>query len=167
MASGDLVVRLLEQASPGASFANLDVRVGGSTPAENFTKVAFPDDAITYVDFKAYMTGYGAGGLTFTIFWAADTATTGTVRWEIAVRRIADDAEDLDVSHTYVFNNIDVSPASAAGEVAYDTLAFTDGADMDLWANNEIAWVRLRRDNTVGGNMTGDAQLFLLIGKET
>jgi len=167
MASGDTVVQIISIMPPAATYATFDVRPGGSTPAENFPVWDFDASANEYLDFLCILRGYDGGGLTITLPWSATTATTGTVRWGVAIRRIQDDAEDVDTSHTYDFNTVDDAPGSVSGEVVYPTVAFTNGADMDSWADGELAMVRVYRDISVGGNMTGDAELWGVFGRET
>ena len=168
MASGGLVVIVQEITPPNANGAAPMVRLGGSTPAERLIAWAFDASAIEYLDFKCTLLGYAGGGLTFTLPWAAASATTGVTRWGIAIRRLNDDAEDIDASHTYDFNDVDDTTASASGEPSYPTITFTDGADMDSWANGEMAIVRVRRNAThANDTMTGDSQLWSLIGRET
>jgi hypothetical protein len=168
MASGDPVVRVIQAMPPGASFSTLDVRPGGSTPAESAMIFDFDDTAIEYMDFLCELVGYGGGGLTFTLPWSATTATSGSVRWGVAIRRLEDDVDDIDSSHTYAFNEVTDAAPSASGELSYPTISFTDGSDMDDWADGELAIVRVRRDATNGGDdMTGDAELWAVSGKET
>jgi len=168
MASGDPVVQVIDTMPPGATSAALTARAGGSTPAESVIVYAFDASSSEYMDFKCKLVGYAGGGLTFTIVWSAALATSGQTRWEIGVRRMADDAEDIDGSHTYVTNGVSDTAASASGEVSYPTIAFTDGADMDSWAEGEIAIVRIYRDHDHGDDgMTGDAELWSLVGVET
>lgn len=168
MASGDAVVQVLEIMAPGSLYATYDVRLGGSTPAESVLVLDFDPSAIEYTDFKCRLYGYAGGGLTFTLPWSATSATSGTTRWGVAIRAIPDDTEDIDSSHTYDFNEVDDTAPSASGEVSYPTIAFTNGSDMDNWANGEVAIVRVRRNATHGNdNMTGDAELWGLFGKET
>ena len=168
MASNEAVVQVLDVLMPGANFAPLDIRAGGSTPAEQVQVFDFDAAAIEYLDFKCRLNGYDGGGLTFTLPWSASSATSGTTRWGIAIRRMQDDAEDIDASHSYDFNDVDDTAPSASGELSYPTIAFTDGADMDSWADGEIAIVRVRRNAThANDDMTGDAELWALFGKET
>lgn len=169
MASGDPVVKILSILPPGASMATPDTRAGGSTPAESVDVWDFDASAIEYLDFKCTLEGYDGGGLTFTLPWSASSATTNEVVWGIAIRRMDDDAEDIDASHTYVYNDATADTApSASGELSYPTIAFTDGADMDSWGNDEVAIVRVRRNATdAGDDMTGDAELWGLLGSET
>ncbi|TPV96161.1 MAG: hypothetical protein B7733_06335 [Myxococcales bacterium FL481] len=168
MASGDPVVQILGEMPPDANFATLDTRTGGSTPAEEVTVWDFDASTVEYVDYKCRLHGYDGGGLTFRIFWMASTATADECRWEIAIRRVADDAEDVDSSHSYTYNAVDATAPSASGEVDYATITFTDGADMDSWADGEVAIVRLRRNaSDAADDMTGDAELVSLVGEET
>lgn len=164
------MVVVLSVLPPGANFAVLTRRAGGSTPAEGVNVWAFDAAAIEYLDFLCVLQGYAGGGLTFTLPWSAASATSGTVRWGGAIRRFADDAEDLDTAHTYDFNDVDDTAPSAAGELSYPTLTFTNGADMDSVADGEVFIFRLRRNAThANDSMTGDAEAWdgLLIGRES
>lgn len=153
---------------PGASFATIDTRAGGSAPAEALVVHDFDAAAIEYLDFLCQLKGYGGGGLTLTLPWAATSATTGTVRWGAAIRRLQDDAEDIDAAHTYDFNSVDDVAPTLSGEIVYPTVAFTHGADMDSWADGELAIVRVRREaDHVNDDMVGDSELLGLVGRET
>lgn len=167
MASGDTVVMVIRELTPDDDVAELIVRAGGSTPAERMIGYAFDASTVEYMDFLCQLSGYGGGGLTFTLPWSAANAATGDVQWEMAIRALPDDAEDIDGSHTYAFNSVVDAAPSASGEVAYPTVAFTDGADMDSWADGELAIVRVRRNTAGSDDMANDAQLWGLIGKET
>jgi len=168
MASGDPVVQILEVMPPGANAATIDVRAGGSTPAENIMVYDFDAAATEYMDLKCKLEGYEGGGLTFTAPWSASSATSGQSRLEIAIRRVQDDAEDIDAAHTYVYNGVSDTAPSASGELSYPTIPYTYGADMDSWAEGEIAIVRFRRLHDHGDdNMTGDLELWGLFGLET
>lgn len=168
MASGDLVVMVLEVIPPGANPATPDVRTGGSTPAESFSVWDFDAGTQEYLDFKCLLLGYGGGGLTFTLPWSATSATADAVVWGIGIRRLADDAEDIDTAQVYDFNTATDTAANVSGEASYPTITFTNGADMDSWAVGEIAIVRVTRVAADGADtMTGDAELWGLWGKET
>ena len=81
---------------------------------------------------------------------------------------MADDAEDIDTSQTYDYNDVNDTAASASGELSYPTITFTNVADMDSWADGEIAIVRVRRNAShANDTMTGDAELWALLGRET
>ena len=168
MASGEPVVQILDVMPTATVYATMDTRAGGSTPAEAVMMWDFDTSTTEYVDFKCVLDGYDGGGLTFTIPYSASSATSGVCRWAIAIRAMVDDAEDIDGAHTYDYNAVDDTTASATGELSYPTLAFTDGADMDSWANGQVAIVRIRRDvASANDTMAGDAELWGLIGRET
>jgi len=171
MASGQCVVEILSVIQPAASYATPNIRAGGSTPAEAMPVYEFDDTTKEYLDFICRLSDdYDGGGLTFTLPWMAATATSGKALWGIAIRAFPDDAEDQDAEHTYVFNEAADTAASAAGELSYPTIAFTNGADMDSWAAGQIGIVRVyRHADDDADTMTGDAQLLVagLVGKET
>lgn len=169
MASGDPVVVVLQVMPPGANYATPDLRPGGSTPAESVTVWDFDGAADEYLDLKCRLVGYDGGGLTFTLPWSATSATSGNVRWGIAIRAIPDDAEDIDGAHTYDFNSVDDACASASGELSYPAITFTNGADMDSWANGELAIVRVRREASHANDTMNatDAELWDVSGTET
>lgn len=167
MASGT-PIQILDVLYPSANFAALSLRQGGSTPAERVRVFAFDASTVEYLDFVCRLRGYGGGGLTFVLPWSAASATSGVTRWEVAIRRLQDDAEDIDTSQTYDFNAVDDTAASASGELSYPTVTFTDGADMDSWANGELAIVRIRRNAShANDTMTGDAELWPIEAYET
>jgi hypothetical protein len=170
MASGDSLFTFVARdgiptATAGASHG---IIVGGSTPNGGVPCLAFDSATDEHADFIAVLPrNYGGGGLTVTLYWASSATSNATV-WDVAFRRIADDAEDIDVSHTYDYNSVTATTASAAGEVDYAAIAFTDGADMDSLAVGELCCLRVRRDADNGSDtMTGDALLIAIEVRET
>ena len=172
MASGSVVVHIHQIVPPATAFATFGTRAGASTPAEQVPFWAFDAAADEFLDFYCTLEGYAGGGLTFRLGSMAATATTGGALLALAIRRIADDAEDLDTAHTYDYNEVRIPCASASGELTYDTITFTNGADMDNLNEGEDFILRMRRrgtDNTAstGDDMAGDFQAFSVIGLET
>lgn len=168
MASGDPVVIVHEVLPPATLFAQLARRPGGSTPVEGANIWGFDAATIWYLDFLCSLRGYGGAGLTFTLPWMAATATSGVTRWGTAVRRLQAGTDDIDASHTYDFNVLDATAPGTSGFTLYSEIAHTDGADMDSWANGELAIVRVRREaNHANDTMAGNAQLWTLLGRET
>lgn len=165
MASGAKVVHILEVTPPNALYAQRSTLQGQSSPGENVRVWNFDQTTVEYMDFLCELRGYAGGGLTFTIAWA-HAAATGSVVWGMAIRAIPDDAEDLDTTvHSYDYNNTpSVTVPTVIGEVGYDTLTFTNGVDMDNWANGELGIVRVRLTSTAA---TGDARLLGISGQET
>jgi len=152
---------------PVTSYATLDTRTGGSTPAESVPVWDFDASAVEYVDLLCQLIGYAGGGVSITLVWLASSATSGDAVWGIGIRRLGDGTEDVDAAHTYDFNEATAAAASAAGEPRYTTITFADGGDMDGWADGELAIVRIRRNAShAGDTMSGDAELLSVSGKE-
>jgi len=132
---------------PATTNAQLDAIAGTSTPAETFPVLAFDTTTQEYADFRCKMPAhYAGGGVTVTIASSAGT-TTGGVVFEVAFRAIKDDAEDLDTTaQTYDYNTLTISTlANAVGELTYDGVTFTDGADMDSVTAGDEFVLRVRR----------------------
>ena len=169
MASGNVVGLIYDVVQPATSYATPDTRAGGSSPAEAEPVWDFDDSSIEYLDFHCYLSAaYSGGGLTIVLPWKATSATTNAVVWGAAIRANPDDAEDIDAAHTYDYNTVTDTCASASGETSYPTITFTSGADMDSLAAGETFILRIKRDATNGSDtMTGDAELMTPIIKET
>jgi len=167
LASGDSVVQVLGQMPPGASAATMDARAGGSTPAENVRVLDFDAATDEYMDWLCKLEGYGGGGLTFTLPFMMSSATTGDVVLALAIRRL-NTAEDVDTAHTYSYQSTTVAVPGTSGFPAYPTIVLTNGAQMDSWAEGEIAIVRVMRDaDNVADDATGDLELLAVLGLET
>lgn len=168
MATGEPVVSVKAIYPPATLFAFIARRAGGSTPVEGVNVWQFDATTIWYLDFLCTLRGYGGGGLTFTLPWMAATATTGVTRWGLAVRRLLAGTDDIDASHTYDYNVLDATAPGTSGFTLYSEIAFTNGADMDSWADGESAIVRVRREAShANDSMAGFAQLLHLVGRET
>jgi hypothetical protein len=176
MASGDTLITLtpLDNTPPAANFATFDTMTGASTPAESIPVLDFDDTTQEYADFYCVMpASYAGGGVTVTVVWSCadhDEGTPHVVAWQAAFRRVADDAEDLDTTaHTYDFNEVIATVPSVAGEVAYDNITFTNGADMDSVSAEEYFIIRVTRDPTPssGTDATGDASIHAVVISET
>ncbi len=173
MASGDVVGLILDVMPPSTGFATPDILPGADSVAAEAIPVWDFDGgtALEHLDFKVMLHGYDGGGLTITLPWSASAATSGEVIWQCAIRAIPSDAEDLDTTdHAYDYNQVEDAAPSAVGEVVYADITFTDGADMDSWANGQLAIVRILRDPTAttpDDDMSGDAELHAIIIKES
>jgi hypothetical protein len=147
MASGDTVVKLLKAMPiPTSSGAYPLTLTGGSTVAEKVQVFVFPG-ADAYCDFLCQLEGYDAGGLTFKLRWST-TVTANNAVWQLAIRRFQDDAEAIGSAHTYDYNTVTGAAPSAVGELSYDNITFTNGADMDSVADGEMFILRLRADES-------------------
>ncbi len=157
MASGDPVVQIFERMPPATLAATIGYRTGGSTPNEELMFYNFVNGSVTHRDYYCRLVGYDGGGLTLHGAVIAPTVTSGTFIIGAAIRRLADDAEDIDSSHSYQYNDVTITVASISGEPKYFTITFTDGADMDDLADGEWFILRIRRN---GGSAAEAAQLL-------
>jgi hypothetical protein len=173
MASGDtlLILSPRDYTPPATIYATLDTVTGTSTPVEAFEVLDFDDTTQEYADFHGLVmpANYATGGITLTIFYSAAEAATDVVKWEAAFRRVADDAEDLDTTaHTYDYNVVEDTAPSVIGEVAYASITFTNGADMDSVVAGEMFTLRVSRNPSTGGtDVTGDASIHAIRISET
>jgi len=173
MATGDSLLQFnaLDGVATATLYATMDFVVGASTPVESVPVLDFDDTTQEYIDFYGVMPEhYDGGGLTCIIMYSAAQAATDVVEWQLAFRRVADDAEDLDTTaHTYVYNAVVDTAPSVVGEVGYATITFTDGADMDSLAVGEYFILRATRDPSPssGTDVTGDASIHAIHIKET
>lgn len=171
MASGDQVVDVLAVCPPDDDAATFDVLTGGSTPAGKFPVWDFPAAGIAYLDFLCRLTGkYAGGGLTWLFKMSNSSASGGfaEVRWEVGVRRIHENVEIVTTSHSYVYQGVTIATSDSVGQVRHGTVAMTSGAQMDSWAADELAMVRVRRKvDHADDDATGDAELWPIAGKET
>ena len=171
MASGNEMFRASAMSGipPASSYPDLGVLAGGATPAEQIPRWGFDDSSVEYLDFVLELpASYSGGGLTIS-FKTGGAATSGAYVLSAAIRRIQDDAEDIDSAHSYDFNDSSaITTPSAVGEVGYDNITFTSGADMDSLAAGEMFVLRIRRNTGSGSDtMTGDMYFYSLVGKET
>ena len=169
MASGDslVMINMLSNEPPDSAYATIDTRSGAANAVH--TILDFDDTTDESAEFGPFMPRhYDGGGLTVTLGWMATTATTGNVVWDVAFKSVSDDADDLDTKAFAAVNSVTATTASASGEVAYDTVTFTDGADMDSVAAGEYFRMRITRDaNNASDTMSGDAELIFVEIQET
>lgn len=173
MASGDTLVvwRALDNEPPDDVFATIDTILTASTDE--------PDDVIPVLDFdpttKEYASfsgvmpaNYDSGGVTVVLVWSSD-ATTGNVKWDVGFKSFTDDVDDMDTKVYAAVNTATDATASAAGEFAYTSITFTDGADMDSVAAGEYFRLSVSRDSADGADTmdSNDAELVAVILSET
>jgi hypothetical protein len=164
MASGDTLLVLLPGGAelPTSNAPTFDRRNGHLV-------LDFDDSTDESAQLSAIMPrAYAGGGLTITIGWMATSATSGDCIWDVAFKSVTDDADDLDSKAFAAANSVTDTAASASGEVAYATVAFTDGADMDSVAAGEYFRMQINRDaDNASDTMIGDAELLFIEIRET
>lgn len=175
MASGDsLCFFTPAMGQPGdADFATLDTILTASADEPDHAMLVLdfdPGSTEEYIYFPGFMPRhYDGGGITVTIGWSSD-ATTGNVIWGVAFKSVTDDADDLDSKAFAAPNESSAdATASAAGEVAYTTITFTDGADMDSVAAGEYFFLEVHRSSADASDTldSNDAELHFIEIKET
>lgn len=172
MASGDSLAWFgaRDGIPPAATYAQQDVLAGASSPAESTPVLAFDATTIEYMDFRGKMPqNYAGGGVTLVVCSGAAT-TTGGIVWRAAFRSIEDDAEDLDTTvHSYDYNSVTVSSLpSVQGEVTYDNITFTNGADMDsVGAGDEFILRLQRKTDDAGDTAAADGYIHGVEIRET
>lgn len=159
MASGDSLIIGLVPRPPDANAATMDIKAGGSTPAEQLLVFEFDDATDEYMDFGAVMPEhYSGNGIEVEIAWYADTATSNAVVWRAAFRRL-DSAEDLGSSHTYSYQTTTTTTANDVEKINVTTISFSSSQIDGVVAGDPFI-LRISRDaDNASDTMAGDAQL--------
>lgn len=170
MATGDtlLVFTPLAAEMSGSARASFDTRNGHPV-------IDFDDSAQEAVFFSgALPRGYGGGGLTVTLVWAASTASPGDdaavnrVRWGIAVERLESGGTNLDQDSFAELQSVLASPAATCGQLQYTDIALGDGAAIDhLDAGEPFRLMVMRQAAHPDDAMAGDAELRFIVVRET
>ncbi len=146
---------------PASNYATEDLR--NNRPVLEFDTTT--QEAAIFTD--AIPSSYGGTGLTVEAYYGADTATSGTIGWDIALER--SDASGLDTDSDSFATAQTITAATVpgtSGQTLKSSVVIANGSDMDSLAAGELYRVRIRRDvaNDTAG---GDAQLFALVVRET
>ncbi len=111
---------------------------------------------------------YAGGGVTVYIHWAAETATTGDVRWDVAFERVGENTLDIDGDSFASAQSVTATAPGVSGRIDIASTSFTDGAQMDSLAVGEGFRLKITRDaNNVADTMADDAQLRWVEIRET
>jgi hypothetical protein len=133
------------------------VKNGTNFPAVGLAFDAAADEA-AFWSFQAI--NYASGNVTVTIYWYADTASTGDVVWGVQLAAITPNTDTQDVE----------TKAFATANTATDTHLGTTGqrlhsvavtvSNLDSLAADDEVWIRIYRDaDNASDTMTGDAIL--------
>lgn len=110
---------------------------------------------------------YAGGGLTVDVYFAAATATTGTIGWDVAIERIDASSLDIDADSFATAQTITAATVpGTSGQILKSSVAITSGANLDSLAAGEAFRIRLRRD-VANDTATGDAQMIAMLVRET
>ena len=166
MASGDVLAVFTPHSNlpPSSAFATFDTRAG-------FLVLDFDDTTDESAIFMGFLpNNYAGGGFTVKVLWMATSATSGTISLDVAFMSVTDDADDLDTKAFAAANNANPTTATATGEVDYISVTFTDGADSDSVAANEMFFIKVTRDadgTTSTDDLVGDMELLEVVVTET
>jgi hypothetical protein len=163
MASGNTLVVFTAHHNepPATNYATIDDRNGHRVL-----------DFDTTTQEAAYFTGvmprhYAGGGITVYLHWAATSATTGTIGWDVAFERISDSQQDIDSDGFATAQTVTAATVpGTSGHVKITNVACSDGANIDSIAVGETFRLRIRRD-VANDTAAGDAELFAVELKET
>ncbi len=102
--------------------------------------------------------GYGSGNITSTVYWYADTASTGAVVWETQIRAVTPNADTQDMeTDAYATSTTVTSTHLGTTGQRLHTAALTISA-LDSVANLDLVTVRLARlPGNAADTMAGDA----------
>lgn len=163
MATGQtlLIWRAQDNEPPSSNPAAFDTRNGHPC-------LAFDTTTQETAIFTAVLPrNYAGGGITVYLHWAAATATTGTIGWDVAFERIGSAIQDLDADGFATAQTVTAATVDGtSGNVSITNVAVTNGANIDSIAVGETFRLRVRRD-VANDTATGDAQLLAVELKET
>lgn len=136
-----------------------EIVYGTNFPVPSLRFDAAADEA-AFADFA--ITNYGSGNLTATVFWYADTASSGDVIWGAQLAAITPNGDSQDVE----------TKAFAAASTATDSHLGTTGqrlhavditlSNLDSLASGDEVRLRVYRD-AGGDTMAGDAHLVRVL----
>lgn len=135
------------------------VRVNGT----NFPVVSLAYDAAATETayFKWVAIAYGSGNVTAKVGWYADTASSGDVRWEVALAAITPDTDTQDVE-TKAFATAHAFTDSHLGTTGQRVHEASQAiSNLDSIAAGDMCVLRVSRLGAdAADTMTGDAQLL-------
>src|SRR5262245_59272143 len=140
MASGNTLITFRPQDNepPSSNYATLDLRNGH--PVLCFD---------TTTQETAIFTGvlprhYSGGGITVYLHWAAASATSGTIGWDVAFERIGAAQQDLDADGFASAQTVTAATVDGtSGNVSITNVAVSNGANMDSIAVGEAFRLRV------------------------
>ncbi|MWA08761.1 hypothetical protein [Streptomyces sp. BA2] len=135
---------------------------------DKFNGTAFPVSGLRYdaagtetAYWKLDSFGYGSGNITCDLLWQAENATSGVVRWEVAIAAITADTDSQDVT-TKAFATVQTVDDTHLGTTGKRVmLATVTISNLDSIAASDLVWVKIAR---LGGHandtMANDAWLI-------
>ncbi len=156
MASGDTLAIWGPVAAmpPSSGYATLDVR--NNHVVLDFDAAADESSIFACV----YPAHYSGGDLTIDLFWAATTATSGNVRWQVAVENSTD--TDIDADGFGTATAATAATSATSGLLTKTTLTVS-AANAGAPAAGEALRLKVIRDaDDAADTMAGDAELWAI-----
>lgn len=125
------------------------------------TGLAFDAAGTETAYFKFMLQGYGSGNITAKLGWYADTASSGDVRWQVALACITPDTDTQDVE-TKAFATAHAFTDSHLGTTAQRVMEASQAiSNLDSAAEGDLVYIKIDRLGGDGADtMTGDAILL-------
>lgn len=147
------------QYHPTSNFPQYKVTPGTNFPVSGLFYDATTDEAAFWT-FPA--TNYGSGNITLTLFWYADTASSGNVSWEAQIACITPntDTQDVETDGLATLNHVQDTHLGTTGQRLHSCQITL--SNLDSIAAGDLCWLRIARDANGTNNtddMTGDAAL--------
>lgn len=147
---------------PTANFAQLDAQ------NDRFVLVFDPSTNWSALFEAVLARNYSGNGLTLTIIWAAATATSGDVVWDVCIERQQDGTDVVTSDSFAAVQSVTATAPGVAATYKYSTVAFTSGAQMDSLAAGEAFCLKVTRNAVSGSDtMAGNAWIRKLELRET
>ena len=164
MASGDTLAVFLPAMAelPASNYATFDTR-------NNHLVLDFDTTTAETAYFRGIMPQHydGTTGVTVYVHYAASTATSGSIQWSVAFERVSDSIQDIDSDGFAAVNDTTAATVpGTSGHVDVNSVAFTDGADMDSVVAGDGFRLSIARD-VAGDDAAGDAELWAIEIRET
>ncbi len=162
MATGNFlaVFNAHEGLSPSTNGATADVR-------NNHRVMDFDTTTQEILYFEGRLPdNYAGGGVTVELEWAASSATSGTIGWDVAFEKVEDGTQDMDSDGFASAATITaVTVPGTSGATEKSSVNISDGANMDSVGAGQSFRLRVRRD-VANDTAAGDAELLNVSIKE-
>lgn len=163
MASGDTLAKFFPQQAeqPSSNYGSYATRNAHGL-------IEFDDTTQQAVMFKDILSrNYSGGGVTVYVHWGAKTAITGTGGWVVDFERVSNNQQDIDSDGFGATSTVTaVTVPGTSGFITINSVAVTNGTNMDSIAVGEGYRLRIRRD-VANDNAVGNLQLWGVEIKET
>lgn len=156
MAAFDVIASWVAQHGepPTTNYATLDVR--NQHPCLDFDTST--QETIYFT--ATCPTNYSGNGVIVYLTWAASTATSGTIGWDVSFENMRASSTDIDSDSFATAQTVTATTVpSTSGELQGSNVVVADGTNMDNLTGLDIFRVRIRRD-VANDTAAGDAELY-------